>query len=234
MNIRAVIFDLDNVLYEEAEYFGAVFSAAMPRLAAQCHRTETEALEQLKMFFRTRGYTAPGVFADALRELGIQSGVEADFLFDLYSSIGTVLHPYPDVMETLRWLEGHGVQRGIVTNGTVAAQRNKVKSLGFAHQFNAIMYARTLGKENEKPSPLPFDRILNELGVGGRAALYVGDNPRVDFPGAQAMGMRTVRLNRGEFRGQMLGPEWGADFTIETHGELIRMVEDCWHHEAIY
>ena len=70
-----------------------------------------------------------------------------------------------------------------------------------------------------KPSPLPFRAAVSQLGMEPSDALYVGDNPAVDFEGAKAIGMRTVRVSRGEFRHDQ-GNDY-IDWTIHGFDELL-------------
>ena len=67
--------------------------------------------------------------------------------------------------------------------------------------------------------------MLGSLNVKGEEVVYVGDNPHVDFYGAKKAGMNTVRLQRGEFRNVTVDKEYEAEYFIELHDEIFRILE---------
>jgi len=73
-----------------------------------------------------------------------------------------------------------------------------------------------------KPSPEPFRRALERLGIGADEALMVGDWAERDVVGASQVGIRTVFARYGDTFGT---GESGADFDIDDLMELLDIVD---------
>jgi putative hydrolase of the HAD superfamily len=104
-----------------------------------------------------------------------------------------------------RWaierFRGH-LKLGLITDGYAETQRNKVAALEIGGLFDCIVYTDDLGRENWKPSPMPFRLMMNRLGVDGHECIYIGDNPVKDFLAPNELGWLTVMISRegGEYR----------------------------------
>ena len=61
---------------------------------------------------------------------------------------------------------------------------NLFKELGIISLFKSMSFSSDHGIV--KPSPKPFQMLLNELGVSNKEALVIGDSPRRDLGGAKA------------------------------------------------
>lgn len=87
----------------------------------------------------------------------------------------------------------------IITNGAVDAQRAKITALGLDNRVDTVVVAG--GECQPKPSPEPFERALDTLGVEPSKTSHVGDSLDTDVAGAAAAGMRSVWVggqNRAE------------------------------------
>jgi putative hydrolase of the HAD superfamily len=166
----------------------------------------------------------PRLFNDVVVDLGLDERLIPEIL-KIFSNIQVRLKLGPGVKDVLLWLMQQKVKLGLVTNGAVATQRNKVRLLGLERYFDVIVYAREKGKENEKPNPAAYKLVLTELGVGPEEALCIGDNPYTDFWGAKKLGMHTVRLLFGEFKNIRLSNEYEADTCVYTLQELVEIVK---------
>lgn len=61
---------------------------------------------------------------------------------------------------------------------------NHFKMSGVSHLFSAISFSSDHGIV--KPSPMPFQWVLNQLGILNSEGIVVGDSPRRDLGGAKA------------------------------------------------
>ena len=132
------------------------------------------------------------------------------------------LRPYPGIVTLLQSLRERRARLGIVSDGYLEVQRAKFQALGVGH-FSAVVFSDEFGRENWKPSPRPFGRVLELLGVPAAEAVYVGGNCGKDFLGARAWGMSTVwaTYSGGEYCGrQPPTKEHAADLVAETIEEL--------------
>lgn len=83
---------------------------------------------------------------------------------------------------------------GLLTNGPSDMQWQKIRSLGLARLFDAIVVAGDV--EIYKPDSRAFEMLANRLAVRTSATLFVGDSHEMDIAGAHRAGMRTAWLRR--------------------------------------
>jgi putative hydrolase of the HAD superfamily len=112
---------------------------------------------------------------------------------------------------------------GLVTDGFRSVQERKLDALRLGPYFQAVVFSDTLGRDAWKPSPRPFEAVLERLSVSGREAVYVADNPAKDFRGARCVGMATVRVRHADGLYHHLeasSPADAPDWEISQLGEL--------------
>jgi len=114
---------------------------------------------------------------------------------------------YPDVKETLKALREMGLKVGIVTNGYQTDIDEILAITGLAGAFDVTVGADAVSLP--KPSKKIFLHALRELGVPAEETLFVGDNPELDYEGAENAGLRPLLIDRDN----------------EIHGE-IRKIRD--------
>jgi putative hydrolase of the HAD superfamily len=100
---------------------------------------------------------------------------------------------------------------GILTDGASDVQRRKVKALDLQHRVEAIVYSDDFGREQWKPSPIPYLELLRRLHAEPSRAVYVGDNPKKDFVGARRLGLQTVRIRRPNTEHAHVEPQPGFE-----------------------
>ena len=66
---------------------------------------------------------------------------------------------------------------------------------GVANLFEAVIISAEVGLR--KPNPQIYRRMLEMLGLDAFEVLFVGDTPREDVAGPQAVGMSTVWISKG-------------------------------------
>ena len=95
-----------------------------------------------------------------------------------------------------------------------------------ANSFDTIIYSDEYGRENWKPSPVPYLKVMELTGFQGSECVYVGDNPHKDFVTAKKLSWRTVQIDRqnGEYSKTPAAPGYEADRTILSLTELETML----------
>jgi putative hydrolase of the HAD superfamily len=73
-----------------------------------------------------------------------------------------------------------------------------------------------------KPSPKPFQRAIELLGIAPSEAIMVGDWPERDVVGASKVGIRTAFARYGDTFGTQHS---GADFELTDVYELVGIVD---------
>ncbi len=106
-----------------------------------------------------------------------------------FSSLAVAMDGAVEVLETLQSL---GIVLGLVTNGTVRAQVQKLDILGLRPYFRTVVVSEAVGVE--KPHAAIFQHALDGLGLRADHAWFVGDHPENDMLGACRVGLWTVWL----------------------------------------
>jgi putative hydrolase of the HAD superfamily len=193
--LRAVLFDLDDTLYEQSSWtsgaWDAVVAAAAPSVEPRLLRA---ALRAVCAEGRDRGT----IIDRALARVGHTDIAVAPLLARFRAHSPTRLTPYPGVADALTALRAQ-VDIGLVSDGNPTIQRNKLRALGLEAQFHIVVFSDELGREHRKPSPVPLLAALVGLGVDPRDAVYVGDRPDTDVAAAIAAGIRPIRVRTGEY-----------------------------------
>jgi len=193
MNVRALVFDLDDTLFAEREFVLSGFAAADQWLQAERQVTGFSAVAERLFGEGVRGH----IFDEALRQMGVRNEGE------LISQMVAVYRAHrparltllPDAQWALTALSRR-YKLGLITDGYGQTQRNKIAGLGLDSCFSLIVITDDLGREHWKPSPLAYRRVMQTLGMAGEECVYVGDNPTKDFVAANRLGWLTVQVRR--------------------------------------
>lgn len=101
---------------------------------------------------------------------------------------------YPDVLPTLQTLRERGFRLGVVSNWEEWLE-DLLLALEVHALFDVIIASGPFGRA--KPHPSIFERALELAGgVTPSEAVHVGDSPRDDVAGAQAVGIRPILIDR--------------------------------------
>ncbi len=196
--ITTVIFDMDDTLYDEADFcrsgFDAVaaFLANVPNLTASA--TETQIRDAFRAEFDAGNRTA--VFNAALDDLGIAYAPQTiKHLVRVYREHTPDITLPAESKEILELLSGEYVL-ALLTDGFLPTQKLKARALGLQQYFQAIIYTEELGRECWKPSTKGFKHLLKQLHEKPSNCVYVADNAQKDFIGPKQLGMTTIQLIR--------------------------------------
>lgn len=184
--MRAVIFDLDDTLYDlDAHRRRHLARAWQPWLTQLSHSAQQAVLDdavQERIFFRD--------MPDFLWRHGVATPSEIDQLCadsrhtwfgDLQLDDGVTA-----LLDNLK----QRFRLGLLTNGPSWTQRAKIAQFALERWFDVMVVSEEFGVE--KPDVAIFRHILTQLDVPATQAVMVGDNPEADIRGAHAAGMRAV------------------------------------------
>lgn len=194
MTIRAVVFDLDDTLYPESAYVASGFRAVGDALARERGVEGFGARAAAIAASGARG----DVFDRALREAGVPPEALPELVawcVARYREHRPDIALFPEAHEALEGLRGK-VKLGVLTDGWITAQRQKVAALGLAPRVDAVVYSDAFGRAHWKPSEVPYRAVAEALAVEHGGCVYVADNPAKDFITARALGWRTIQVAR--------------------------------------
>jgi len=214
MTIKAIVFDMDDTLYEEQDYVVSGFKAVdeyvsrwlgidgFYDIAVEMFRSDNKQM----IFNRT---------LDRL-EVEYDDRLIAD-LVDHYRC------HYPDIrlLDDARWVleQLHDdVKIALISDGYLSAQRQKVAALNLSRRFDYILLTDELGRENWKPNPLPYQTVSRKLHIPHHECMYIGDNVMKDFISANKLGWTTVHVSRkdGVYRDRIFDSEYQAHYRVDS------------------
>lgn len=214
----AILFDLDNTLFDVKQYMTGAFADVAAHLEAEYGVNGEQVHADLMELWRTETSMYPHLFDDIVADRSINADIEQ--IVAVFNDHEPALEPYEGVPEVLNNLQQTGHTLGIVTDGTARRQRRKLDELGLRSAFETVVLTAELNES--KPSPLPFEEAARRLNRPGDRCVYVGDNPQVDFAGAKKADMCTVRVCQGEFQHLSSGPN--ADISIDDIDEVPKAI----------
>jgi len=143
------------------------------------------------------------VYETLVREFMLNASVPelvADFRRNAFKSC----RPQPGALHVLEELRRRGIRLGVVTNGSVAAQEQKLNASGIAPLVTFKLISEAVGLR--KTDPEIFLEAARRFNVTPSSCTFVGDHPEKDIVGTQKVGMRTVWLRHGRTWPRQLSP----------------------------
>jgi putative hydrolase of the HAD superfamily len=211
--IDVFVFDLDDTLYPEREFVLSGFNAVSSWLF---NHKGISGFFDLAWQFYERGHRG-NVFNLVLEKLKINCNPSfMDQLVEVYRSHLPSLDLFEDASWAIDFFQNK--KMAIITDGYFQTQVRKVEALGIKDKFACILYTDEFGRDWWKPSPLPYQKVMDFFRCEGRQCLYVADNPSKDFISAKRLGWHTIRIRRekGEYRNIEVCRSYRAACEIET------------------
>jgi len=249
MQVEAVLFDLFNTLII-VESGDAFYMPALQKL----HKTLTQnniniPFEDFKnVYFKVRDK----LYADAAQRLEEPhfntriSRTLQEFSIDLQPQHPTIIkatnifcneflkhtHPDPEAKAVLQELR-KTFKLGIVSNFAIPQCVHKLlKKHRMNQYFQTVIISAAINKR--KPSPIIFQKALQNLDSPPSKTVYVGDTPTTDIQGAHNTGIKAILINRPPLfedgtqhtqQPQKQHPKPHPDYTIQSLTELPSLLK---------
>jgi len=215
-DVQAVLFDLDGTLIDSAPDLG--------RAANQLRTVRGLAPLPLDAYRSMAGAGARGMLSVAFG----MAPEHPDFVSlreEFFASYERCIHDqtevFAQVQELIGALEHKALPWGVVTNKASRFTDLIVQRIGLFGGAGAVVSGDTT--PHAKPHPAPLLEAAARLGVPASACVYVGDDQR-DIQAGRAAGMRTVAALYGYLGQDAVATAWGADATIESPMELLKLL----------
>lgn len=214
-SMRAIFFDIDETLLDDDKCMREAVARTCVTLGKRYPQINPIQLEDTYLNISNQWWTNSSsvprasesgsssgrdirieVWGKALLSYGLQHQNLAIEVADLYSKERRATYkPFPEAYDILSILR-RTFNLGIISNGPISTQREKLQIIGLGHFFDVIVVSGELGIG--KPEPGIFLKALELMGVTPNEALYVGDSLTLDVLGAQNVGMYAIWINRGK------------------------------------
>jgi putative hydrolase of the HAD superfamily len=220
--IKAIVFDLDNTLVDFMRMkFRAVEAAVKAMIDAGLDFPYETIRQKIDGIYKEKGIEYQQVFDILLHQLTgrIDHKILSSGIVAYRTAREAELNTYPKVVPTLISLIKSGIKLGVVSDAPAREAWLRLSYIGLHHIFDAVV---TFDDTHErKPSPIPFNKILELLNVKPQEALMVGDWAERDVVGAKNIGMKTAFARYGD---TFETKEHNADYEINDISELTAIV----------
>jgi len=218
MKVKAVIFDLDETLFDGDELTQIGLNQAVNAMIERgLNCTLEEGMKKINSIIKENPlkekFTELAIFFGPLNEDIVEIGKKT-----YWNSEFNQLAAYPEALELLDSIKSN-FKSVLITQGTFMQQNKKIDSLGIRDYFDHIIIPK-IGEKKDS-----FEEVLNSLEINPQEIIVVGDRIDNEIKIGNELGMKSVRLLRGKYR--FLEPRTEnekPDFEIKNLRELFDLL----------
>jgi len=221
--IKLIIFDIDNTLTDFIRMKDTSIDAAIQSMIdAGLMFPPDRIKEEVYRIYEDEGIEYQKVFNQLLLNL---IG-EVDYKMLAAGIVGyrrareASLVLYPHVKVTLIELMKRGLKLAVISDAPRQEAWLRLCYLQLHHIFDIVLTHEDTGEY--KPSPAPFELVLDRLGIAPQEAMMIGDWPERDIVGASELGIQTVFARYGD---TFETESSGADYEIDDIFRLVEIVD---------
>jgi putative hydrolase of the HAD superfamily len=223
LTVQLIAFDLDDTLYPEVEFVKSGFSAVAREVHNRFDVQDDFYGILWNLFLKGDNKET---FNKALYKVGLKEDVQLiEELVYIYRNHTPHITLYSDASEILTLLQGKK-KIGLITDGPVEMQKNKVQALRIENYFDLCVFTDAGGRNSWKPSPWGYQKMMEHFSLSGEYCAYVGDNSIKDFKGAKSLDWKTFKVvrNEGIYREVSGDAIHDAEYTLTKLTEIIKML----------
>ena len=180
---EVVVFDLDDLLYNEFDYVRSGFWKV-------ARTVEANDPKKLFMLMMSKYFSGEPVFDWLHDEYLVHTNHTKKASLEIYRNHKPEIKLSWEARALLEKLKRKKHPMGIITDGRSVTQRNKIEALKLNRYTSHIIISEEFGEG--KPSEKPFKYFMQVF--GGHRYVYIGDNYRKDFIAPNRLGWRTIAL----------------------------------------
>ena len=209
INLKAVLFDMDGVLFDSMKNHATAWNLAMQQYGMTLSREEAYMHEG-----RTGAATINIVFQRELGREATQEEIESIYqeksvLFNSYAEAERM----PGAWELLQKVKGEGLTPMVVTGSGQLSLLERLEH-NFPGMFHKELMVTAFDVKYGKPNPEPYLMALKKGGLKADEAVVVENAPLGVEAGHKA-GIFTIAVNTGPLDGQVL-LDSGADLLLPS------------------
>ena len=226
MGIKAVIFDLDDPLFDcPRQLTDPARRRAAEKMACAISSLDVNDLARLQAdLSKTLGST--GAIREIAQRYRLPSACAENALAAYNRTEVEAVSPFPDVPKTLAELRRRGYPLSLVTTGSPDRQRRKIHLLGLDHLFDEARGTLVLHDNRQHPlKDASLQRAAALLTLPPRQILSVGDKLDTEIAASNRLHMSTARLRHGRQKNRLpQTPDEQPDYEIDRISDLLRIL----------
>lgn len=199
--IKAVIFDIDNTMYDFDET-NRIARAALTDFCTSAFSVSSEEFQDIfsraqRMVERRTGMDCAANhnrlirFQCILELLHVGRPSYALQMYHIYwDTLIAAMKPEPGLIPLISALHSKNVLMGIGSDMTAYIQYKKLEKLGVLDYMDGIVTSEEAGAE--KPAPRLFELCVEKMGCRPDECVFIGDSLKKDVKGAIAGGLHGV------------------------------------------
>ena len=222
--IKAVLFDLDNTLLDFMSVKKKAVDAAILAMVEAGLNIEPKIIQKdIFDIYDQKGYEYQEVFDDFLinRYGKLDYKILASAIVAYRKTKEASIILYPKVHSTLIKLVKLGYKLAVLSDAPSREAWVRLYSVNLHHLFDVVITYNDTKKL--KPSPEPFNKAIELLGVSPENIIMVGDWPERDVVGAKSAGMKTAFAKYGNV---FKIKNSGADYDLNNISEILDIVKN--------
>lgn len=227
--IKYILWDIDNTLlnFDHADRYALrscfekyALGSLTEELSVQYKKINSWYWDQLAANKLTKIEVLEGRFKEFFSKNGFPLDIVKDFNLDYQKFLGEVVEFTDQAKETVLSLKGKYIQCA-ATNGTLIAQRGKLKNSGLSEILDKFFISDLIGYE--KPDKRFYEAVFEEIGDPDKDAyLMVGDSLVSDMTGGINAGIKTVWYNP---KSLVNDKNLNIDYEIKRIDEIFKILE---------
>ncbi len=221
--IKLIIFDIDNTLTDFIRMKDSSIGASIESMIDAGLMFPPERIkEEIHRIYGEEGIEYQKVFNQLLLNLigEVDYKILAAGIVGYRRAREASLVLYPHVKVTLIELMKRGLKLAVISDAPRQEAWLRLCYLQLHHIFDIVLTHEDTGEY--KPSPAPFELVLERMGIRPEEAMMIGDWPERDIVGAAELGIRTVFARYGDTFGTETS---GADYEIDDIFRLVDIVD---------
>lgn len=235
MTIKAVLFDLDNTLYDYDKTHKIAMKEVYKEFKKYVKINEEKFIKLFNISKAEIHKELAGTASAHNRILYFQrliektkETLEAKIILKLndvyWNTLLKNIDLMPGAIDVLKYCKKNNIKTAIVSDLTTRIQLEKIERLKINKYIDVLVTSEEAG--SEKPHAIMFLLTLNKLNVMPQDAIMIGDNAIADIEGANYVKLNTVLLKHGNLSKTSNEGYQTPNATIDNITDLIKEIEN--------
>ncbi len=223
MKVKAIVFDLDDTLYNEIDYVYSGFRSVSSYFCSKYNISNRIFFAKMLKILECNGRGK--VFDNVLKYFNIYNVKNVKKCISLYRAHKPNICLNTDVKKILNYYYAKNIPLYLVTDGNKIVQGKKIDALDIRKYIKKIFITHRYKKIHSKPSPYCFVKIANLEKIDKHHIVYIGDNINKDFVGIKPLGFRTIQILNGMFINAKKEEKFQAEIIINKINDLYKILK---------